>query len=68
MKFYAAYQGPKETRYTLHMKDAKVTFPYQVPIEVDKDTAKYLKGLKKYRTDDSRFKITMDKSAEDKDE
>jgi hypothetical protein len=63
MAFWATYRGPAETRFTLNVKGKRVEFPYQQAIEVDKDTAKFLKGLLKPYTDDPKFKITTDKDS-----
>lgn len=41
-------------------KDVRTEFPYYEPVEVDKEAAKFLRTLKKYNTDDPRFKITSD--------
>jgi hypothetical protein len=60
MKIFATYLGPKESKYFLMHKDVRTEFPYYEPVEVDKEAAKFLRTLKKYNTDDPRFKITSD--------
>jgi len=69
VKIYATYLGPEKTKYFYVDSNHKRTFfPYQTPIEVDKETAKFLRTLKKVGTDDPRFRLSTDKKEEPVDE
>jgi len=65
VKIFATYLGPKETKYYHITSDhTRIHFPYREPVEVDKETARYLKGLLKPKTDDPMFKLSTDKKEE----
>lgn len=67
MKLFASYLGPQKTKYFLVTGGTRIEFPYQMPVEVTKEAAKYLRSLTKRNTDDPMFKITAEEAKVVKD-
>lgn len=66
-KLFATYIGSDETKFILLKSDSrtKIAFPYNEPVEVDKETAKYLKGLTMRNTVYPKFKISAEGTKEE---
>lgn len=62
MAIFATYWGKPETEFTLIHNGTLIKFPYKVPVEVDTEAAKYLKGLIKPNTEDPKFRFSGSKT------
>jgi hypothetical protein len=60
MKITATYLGPEKSKCWMIYKGEQILFPFEQPVEVDKDFAKILKEQLKPGTHERKFKIDIE--------